>query len=467
MCQTPSSCAALTTTSRAGSSQISSAPPGPQGMAQEFNSSAVHVFAGGGSTNGHRDEAGRDSDTAQTGLAIKKASTLVCGAVYDVFNGNYQPAAQKMKRAVQLNSCYVNRVVCQFRIDVLDSTCYPGHPQSLVARIADILTRTLSREREKYANSSSGIRNILTLHTMLSTLRTDAQFFAEVLVQQRALQIWRPLLNPDDPRIKGLRAGLARTRSTYRIAQRCSEDSTDGAETDVLSELPERYQMQSMGERLGILVQLGDAPSDQLMEKLRIIETGSCPGKRLTLELEQQRRGRSKALLGIIFSFVGRFTDAEQAFEVSEQLMEHETCAEIKLYRMLWYAEHKTRVQDWNNVARLITRAHEIFMDNETNSEFIMHHFPDRFVSLCAAVSRRVPIDASTEAAADFATEIAQPPSPAPDTPNIAHLSPTPEHSVLSPQKLFPPTPRGAHAVINIDAWREFVQFAPTAGMHP
>ena len=346
VCQTPSSCAALTATSRAGSSQVDSAPRNAQEMTQEFNSSAVHVFADGGSTNGHRDETRRDSDTVRTVLAIKEASTLVCGAVYDIFNGNYQPAAQNMKRAVQLNSCYANRVVCQFRIDVLDATCYPGRPQSLVARIADILTRTLGREREKYANSSSEIRNIFTLYTMLCTLRADAKFFAEVLVQQRALQIWGPLLSPDDPRIKGLRAGLARTRSTYRIAQRCSEDFADGAETDVLSELLERDQMQSMGERLGILAQLGDAPSDQLMEKPRIIETGSALGRQLTLELKQQRGGRSKALLGIFLSFVGRFTDAEQAFEESEQLMEHETCAEIKLHRMLWYAEHKTRVRD-------------------------------------------------------------------------------------------------------------------------
>lgn len=463
VCQTPSSRAALTSTPRVESNQVVSTPRSAQEMAQEFNNSTIQVF-----TNGRSDNDDSDEDCHQDANVLpykEDIRSLWSGTIHDVFDGKYQLAAQKSKRIIQLDGRGLSRIVCRFRIDVMDAACYPGSPQSLIARIADIIARTLGREREEYTNSRSDMPSEAALRRVLYFLQKEARYLAHILVRQRALQIWEPLLRSDHPKIAKMQADLAFERRTFQfLPTRPLKDFADETGIDVLSELSDMHQMQSLGEQLGDLVQLGDAPDDQLLEKLRIIESGGAPGQKLTRELSQQRRGRSKALLGLFLSFVSRFTDAEKAFKESEQLMEHETCLEIKLHRLLWYAEHRTRVQGWDGVTNLIIRAHEIFMANETTSEFIIHHFPDRFKALCSAVSRRVPIDTITSEVAN-----SQLPSPAPDTPlSIHHPSPTPtEHnSALSPLRFFPPTPRGANAVINIDAWREFVHFTPTIGGH-
>ena len=136
-------------------------------------------------------------------------------------------------------------------------------------------------------------------------------------------------------------------------------------------------------------------------QKLHALESSSVPGQQLRLEVARLQFGRSRALLGVYSSLICRFSDAEKAFEDSERLMEYETCMEIRLHRMLWYAEHKSRVQDWNSVDALIRRAHEVFMANDTTSEFIIDHFPRRFKSLCSAFLMWVPIDKITNDAAD------------------------------------------------------------------
>jgi hypothetical protein len=63
--------------------------------------------------------------------------------------------------------------------------------------------------------------------------------------------------------------------------------------------------------------------------------------------------------------------------------MKYEACVEIRLHRILWYVEYKTRVRDWDSVGMLICQAHEVFMKIDSPSEFVVVHFPDRFKSLC------------------------------------------------------------------------------------
>ncbi|EJT71904.1 hypothetical protein GGTG_11157 [Gaeumannomyces tritici R3-111a-1] len=206
--------------------------------------------------------------------------------------------------------------------------------------------------------------------------------------------------------------------------------------------------------------------SDQLLEQLQAIESSSASGDRFRREFADMKLARSKALLGVFYSFIGRFSDAERAFEVSEQFMERETCAEIKLHRTLWYAEHKTRAQDWDGAFSLMCRANKVFMGIETASSFVIDHFPGRFISLRWAVSTRTPIDKIlNEAGIDDRPFDSHLPSPIPGTPMAAHSSPAAAaDSVLSPQRLFPPTPRGAQAEVDIEAWRQFVEYTPSEG---
>ncbi|KLU81703.1 hypothetical protein MAPG_00787 [Magnaporthiopsis poae ATCC 64411] len=355
----------------------------------------------------------------------------------------------------------------------MDAACYSGCPQSLATRISDILSQFLIQAREAYSILDSRTDYERNLRRLLLYLRNRAEFWSFVFIQQRAIQIWEPILGPDHPKVAQLRHSIASQRSDAAILSRDEFGRlAESAEVNALIAPLDIDQMPSL-EMVRHLLHLGDAPEDQLLEQLRAMESSSVSGQQFRENARQTRLGRSRALFGVFYSFVGRFSDAEKAFGDSERLMGYETCAEIKLHRILWYAEHKTRVRDWNGASDLICRVHQAFMaSDETASAFIIHHFPGRFELLCAAVSTRMSIDKMPGAAgiSDIGPDSGQiasdhPPSPSPTLgTEVAVRSPSSAAagSVLSPQRLFPSTPGGAHARISIEAWRQFVEFTPT-----
>ncbi|KAH7060370.1 hypothetical protein B0J12DRAFT_736722 [Macrophomina phaseolina] len=197
--------------------------------------------------------------------------------------------------------------------------------------------------------------------------------------------------NNCDPKIKAMRENIAalRVQAPVDLDKITSgiedlDDSSEGAfEPDNVPRM--RF--------IDGLLHLGDGPQDDLLEKLRILENSETSIHKIQEEMALLQYGRSRSLLGVFYSFLSLFDDAEKAFQESDRYMEYEACVEIKLHRMLWYAEHKTRIQDWGGVGMLICKAHEVFMNNDAHSEFIVTHFPDRFRFLVIAASRQVPID--------------------------------------------------------------------------
>ena len=405
-------------------------------------------------------------------LTAAAKSSLHQLAIGNVFDGHYQSAARKFKILAEASFPSLEmKVLYDFCAELIDAACYPGCPQSLAARVTDILSRFLTQEREKYSNFNSrnpGIGKI-EFGPILLDLRVAASYWGRVIVQQRAVQIWEPLLGPDHPKIAVLRDYLNSIRRPLGVS--VTTGSPECPATRVrISALVARLEIDQHSPLRGIsdLLSLGDAPADKLLENFHALESSSVSGQQFRLEVARLRFGRSRALLGVYNSFICRFSEAEKAFEDSERLMGYETCMEIRLHRMLWYAEHKSRVQDWNSVDRLIRCAHEVFMANDTTSEFIIDHFPGRFKSLCSAFLMRVPIDKIiNDAAADAsAPEFLQATSSdllpsMPGTPAIDPSSPPPADSVLSPQRLFPLTPKGAGSRIDIEVWRQFVHFKP------
>ena len=452
----------------------------------QFNDATIQVFSDPGNnyddddndeSMGDTSDGGMDEDGITDQPGRREIQSLVTAMSLDLLDGNYQLGAQKARRMMQLPTIPFNRVRGQFHLDVFNAACHLGSPQTLTARVADILTRTLVRERDKYSNSTSDIPSEAALRIVLLYMKSNAQFMVWVLVRQQALQIWTPILGPSHPQIVKMRQELALQRSSalslfqnfkpLEVYGAIVDDATDG---DLLGDLVDIERIESIGNKPGYLFHLGDGPNDQLLEQMRVMGSGSASGQQLTWEMHQLRRGRSRALHGLYLSFLCRFADAEKAFQESDQLLKHETCVEITLHRILWYAEHKTRLRDWNSVANLVRRAHEIFMAHDTPSELIINHFPDRFKTLWLAFSMRLPIDAvANEASVDDAARQTTRthhclPSPVPGTPTIADSPTAVEMSILSPQRLFPPTPRGVNAAINIGAWREFVHYAPATG---
>jgi hypothetical protein len=348
----------------------------------------------------------------------------------------------------------------------------PGCPQSLAARVAGILSSTLVRERQKYSSADPDIKNEIALRKVLVSLKGNARFWALQFMRRRALEIWEPLLGPNHPKIVFLRDSLVRRRQVRVVDVDVDVDS-DFSE-DLLAELAdhEPFDLSEVDQTstlkpIADLLDLGDAPPDCLLNRLQVVESSSVSGKEVRQSLALLRIGRSGALLGVYYSFICRFEEAERAFQTSERYMENETCVEIRLYRMLWYAEHKTRVGDWEGVRRLMCGAHNIFIATDGLSEFVLNHFPDRFTRLCSAVMEKLPIDCIIDQAPipnayehnESAPQSAVTPFPC--------TSALPESSAaadsgLSPSRLFPSTPGGINAEIDINAWREFVQFSPT-----
>jgi hypothetical protein len=138
---------------------------------------------------------------------------------------------------------------------------------------------------------------------------------------------------------------------------------------------------------------------------------------------------------------------------------------EIKLHRILWYAEHKTRVQDDEGVGMLMKQAHDIFMANDQPTEFVLAHFPGRFYYLCKAASKRVPIDEVLNEPLDDSPperhQIGN--SPMSIHRSIADRPHSPIASLIpSPERLFPLTPGGFNSAIDVETWRQFVDFSPS-----
>ncbi|KAL8397396.1 hypothetical protein RB594_004210 [Gaeumannomyces avenae] len=426
----------------------------------EFNAMTDKVFS---NTNNTVEESQMSSVRGPNKELAERSDSLYKLAAADAHNGDYQSAAQKFRRGSEIAQSLITRMVAQFNVRVMNATCYPGCPQSLAARIANILSQSLVQAREAYSMTSLGRRGEVELRCLLLFLRNSAQYWSRLLMQQRAVKIWEPILGPNHPKVAQLRHNIALNFSygnTAAAARIIEKSKGDGPITPLEID-PEP----SLGSARDLL-HLGDSPKDQLLEQLHAIEDSSVSGDRFRLEFWDMKLARSKALLGVYYSFIGRFSDAERAFEVSEQFMERETCAEIKLHRTLWYAEHKTRTQDWDGAFNLMCRANKVFMGFETASSFVIDHFPGRFISLRWAVSTRMPIDKIlNEIGIDDRPLDPYLPSPIPGAPIATHSLPdAAAASALSPQRLFPPTPRGAYAKVDIEVWRQFVEYTPSEG---
>jgi hypothetical protein len=439
-------------------------------MMLDFNNSAERVF-GDPDSNGPRSLA-PSPPKHQVGPSPEQewegpGSDFLAG-LDEAFDGNYAEAARMFKGLVGKATDTWTQLIAQFSADVMEVASYPGGPQSLAARVVDTLTRTLIRQRRSYSSGNSGFKCAAILESALATLKIDAGLWANLLMRQRALQIWEPVLGPDHPRIVLIRQSLSKGRQVRVLnpdSDVCDAAMVKFADGELAFD-PLAAARIFTPKPVVDLLHLDDASPARLLEQLKVLESASVSGQEAWREISLQKRGRSKALLGVYYSFIGRFEEAEAAFQASERHMEHETCVEIKLLRMLWYAEHKTRVGAWDNVWRLMCAAHRIFIANDSLPEFVVHHFPNRFSKLYSAITARLPIDKIINDTPNPTGDEPfgsppQSPVPGPLRASPAPQSPATADSTLSLGRLFPSTPRGINGGIDIDVWREFVQYSP------
>lgn len=327
---------------------------------------------------------------------------------------------------------------------MMDAASHPGCPQTLSLRFTQELSRRLMIELQVYLTLSSDEQSTKELEHIMSTLVETTQTWSEVIICQKVLATWQPVLGSDSPELIIIRRRLEEHK---RIINLPIEDVKWDNRGPGSAFLPIQYSLHR--QRGG--------PADKLLELAPLLEFSfSNLSSEVKDEMVLLRRGRSYAFLGGYYSFLGHFEKAEEVFQESQKSLEAETCVEIKLHRMLWHCEHYTRVKNWDRVSLLLYEAHRVFMAQETASTFVLSHFPDRFRFLCKAVSAWVSIDEVVHDIAIYSRD-----NPSDNRAQSTQLgtprapSPVPEVQILFPLG------STDHSTIDIDAWRQYVMFSP------
>jgi len=424
----------------------------------EFNDSVEDIFSNGVSSDMCRRV---NSLIRLIRISYSRSPWIIYTSAKDIaFKGDYS-AAREMYDLAYLG--YKNSgasrwlvVSVELRIALMRAAEFEGCPQSIAARITQELSRFLMRERQNYIQQPDPIE----MRKTLTALKLEAQFWCRVLVQQRALQLWEPILGSEHPKIMQLRGNIAdlEARKSVDIGDM---GQLEKYETSMNKCVPPGNLTYSPS--LEGLLHLEDGSPSDLLKKFEALEESDITGRQLQRELADLRYGRSRSMLGCYYSFLGRYDDAEKAFQDGIRYMKYEVCTEIKLHRIIWYAEHKTRTRDWEDMRNLLIEAHTVFMKNDKPSDFIITHFPHRFKLLCAAASTELPIDRlANEPENSSVFEGLQretTPASTQQDPGLGRFpSPT---QMSSLERLFPLTPRGFNSMISVDAWRQFVEFSP------
>ena len=425
----------------------------------EFNNSVEDIFRNGISSA--IDHQANSLTQSITGSSPQDPSSLFYSAKSNVFKGDYSAARESYRLAyLGYKNMEVERWVVvdtEFGVALMRAAEFEGCPQSIAARITQELSRFLMRERQNYIQEPDSIE----MRKTLTVLKLSAQFWCEVLVQQRAIQLWEPILGPEHPKIMQLYENIVASETSKPIKIE-APGQLEKAEA-LTDQCPELSNLTYSPSIQGLL-HLEDGSPDDLLKKFDALEKFDITGRQLRQELADLRYGRSRSMLGGYYSFLGRYDDAEKAFQDGIRYMRYETCTEIKLHRIMWYAEHKTRTGSWEDMRNLLKEAHDVFMENDKPSDFIVTHFPHRFEILCTAASEQAPIDRfANELENSSVFERPQPEmAPSPIQQDLEPGRSSSPTQTSSHERLFPLTPRGFNSMINVDAWRQFVEFAPT-----
>lgn len=137
----------------------------------------------------------------------------------------------------------------------------------------------------------------------------------------------------EHPKMKLLREHLS-ARRLLKLINLDTEDSQVEEVEDLLNapcEIDNAPQLRSCIDMLHI----GDGPPDKLLETFHALEHSDVASRKIQRNLKLLRDGRSRALMAGYYSFLGRFNDADSAFQESSRYMEHETSVKIKFHRLL------------------------------------------------------------------------------------------------------------------------------------
>jgi len=315
-----------------------------------------------------------------------------------LFEGDYEASITslelaKMGYAHVLGDMHWLTIVAGFETEMVKTVTFDVNPRELNQRIRQLLFRHHTILRQKYSRGL-GVGSLEDLKKHLISLKIVSGFWTTVLVAQMAIRKWL-FLGTSHRAIVELRSAIDELRAKWQQSIEIEPPEVD------FSGIGNAFtSMMILGDlkiekRGASFLDICDKDQDILQQKLNALHSndGSMAHAVIWNEVEKLYASRRKTYSGAYYSFLGDFKAAEYFFRKGQETLDLENSKELKLQRLLWYAEHKTRRQDWRGAQILLDQAQQVFNTSWRDSEFINDHFTERRELVSISIKERISID--------------------------------------------------------------------------
>jgi hypothetical protein len=329
---------------------------------------------------------------------IHDTHTYLDGGHASLFEGNYEASINslelaKMGYAHVLGDMHWLTIAAGFEAEMFKLVTIDVNPRELNQRIRQLLFRHHTILRQNYCRGL-GVRSLEEVKKHLISLKIVSDFWTTVLVAQMAIKKWL-FLGTSHRAIVELQSAIDELRAKWQQSIEIEPPEVDS------SGVGNAFTgMMTLGDlkiekRGASFLDLCDKDQDILRQKLNALHSndGSMAHAVIWNEVENLYASRRKTYSGAYYSFLGDFRAAEYFFRKGQETLDLENSREIKLQRLFWYAEHKTRTQDWRDAQILLDQAQLIFDTSCRNSEFINDHYAERRELVSVSIREKISID--------------------------------------------------------------------------
>ncbi|XTI90815.1 hypothetical protein V2W45_1411706 [Cenococcum geophilum] len=329
---------------------------------------------------------------------IHDTHTHLDGGHASLFEGDYEASITslelaKMGYAHVIGDMHWLTIAAGHEAEMVKLVTFDVNPRELNQRIRQLLFRHHTILRQNYSRGL-GVGSLEELKKHLISLKIVSDFWTTVLVAQMAIKKWL-FLGTSHRAIVGLRSAIDELRAKWQQSIEIEPPEVD------LSGIGNAFaSMMTLGDlkiekRGASFLDLCDKGQDVLRQKLDALHSndGSMAHVVIWNEVEKLYASRRKTYSGAYYSFLGDFKAAEYFFRKGQETLGLENSPEIKLQRLLWHAEHKTRTQDWRGAQILLDQAQQVFDTSWRDSEFINNHFAERRELVSISIKERISID--------------------------------------------------------------------------
>jgi hypothetical protein len=329
---------------------------------------------------------------------IHDAHTHLDDGHASIFDGDYEASITSLEFARTgyahiLGDMHWLTIVASFETEMIKLVTSDANPREMNLRVRQLLYRHHTILRQNYSRGL-GVGSLEELRKHLISLKTVSDYWTTVLVAQMAIKKWL-FLGTTHRTVVELRSGIDELRAKWQQSIEIEPQELDSnglgnafASMMVLGDL-------KVQKRGASFLDICDRDRDILRRKLDALHSndGSMAHAVICSELDKLYASRRKTYSGAYYSFLGDFLSAEFFFRKGQETLHLETCSEIKIQRLFWHAEHKTRMQDWTGAQILLDQAKQAFNASQRDSEFMDDHFLERHELVSISIGEKISID--------------------------------------------------------------------------